>query len=76
MEKLKTDIGGKLKPLLFALGKTQGVLESGNVLAINHLREPLSTIGSQIDILKLQLVEERFKEGDSKSGYSEVEHRD
>ena len=65
MEKLKTDIGGKLRLLLFTLGKTQGMLESGNVLAINRHREALSTIVSQIDILKLQVVEERFKEGDS-----------
>ena len=67
MEKLKTDIGGKLKLLLFTLGKTQGVLESGNVLAItgNCHREALSTIVSQIDILKLQVVEERFKKDDS-----------
>ena len=63
MVKLKTDIGGKLKLLLFTLGKTQGM--SGNVLAINRHREALSTIVSQIDILKLQIVEERFKEGDS-----------
>lgn len=33
---------------------------------MNRLREALSTIGSQIDILKLQLVKERYKEGDSK----------
>ena len=64
MEKLKTDIGGKLKLLLFTLSKTQGVLESGNVLAINRHREALSTIVSQIDIWKLQVIEERFKEGD------------
>ena len=65
MEKLKADIGSKLKLLLFTLDKTQGVLESGNVLAINRHREALSTIVSQIDILKLEVVEERFKEGDS-----------
>ena len=41
------------------------MLESGNVLAINRHCEALSTIVSQIDILKLQIVEERFKEGDS-----------
>ena len=62
MEKLRTDTGGKLKLLLFTLGKTQGVLDSGNVLAINRHREALSIIVSQIDILKLQTVEERFKE--------------
>ena len=65
MEKLKTDIGGKLKLLSFTLGKTQCVLESGNVLAINRHREALSSIVSQINIFKLQVVEERFKEGDS-----------
>ena len=56
----------EVKLLLFTLGKTQGVLEYGNVLAINRHREALSTIVGQIDILKLQVVEERFKEGDSK----------
>ena len=38
---------------------------SENVLAINRHREALSTIVNQIDILKLQVVEERFKAGDS-----------
>ena len=65
MEKLEPDIGGKLKLLVFTLGKTQGTLESGNVLAINRHREALSTIVNQIDILKLQIVEERFNAGDS-----------
>lgn len=65
MEKLKADIGGKLKLLEFALGKTQGTLESGNVLALNRHREALSTIVNQIDILKLQIIEERFKAGES-----------
>ena len=36
---------------------------SGNLLAINCHREALSTIVSQIDILKLQVVEERYKAG-------------
>ena len=61
MEMLKADIGGKRKLLVFTLGKTQDVRESGNVLAINRHREALSTIVNKIDILKLQAVEERFK---------------
>ena len=64
MEKLQTDIGGKVKLLMFTLAKTQEILESGNVLAINRHREALSTIVKQVDTLKLQVVEERFKEGD------------
>ena len=44
MEMLKADIGGKRKLLVFTLGKTQDILESGNVLAINLHREALSTI--------------------------------
>ena len=70
MEKLEADIGGKLKLLVFTLGKTQGTLESGNVLAINRHREALSTIVNQIDILKLQIVEDRFKAGDSEEDIS------
>ena len=35
------------------------------MLAINRHREALSTIVNQIDILKLQVVEEKFKAGDS-----------
>ncbi len=65
MEKCKTDIGSKLKLVLFTLGKTQDVLEFGNVLAINRHREALTGIVNQIDILKLQVVEEMFKEGGS-----------
>ena len=59
METLKADSGGKRKLLVFTLGKTQDIQESGNVLAINRHREALSTIVNQIDILKLQVVEER-----------------
>ena len=71
MEKLKADIGGKLKLLVFTLGKTQDILESGNMLAINRHHEALSTIVKQIDILKLQVVEERFKVGDSEEDVTE-----
>ena len=56
MEKLKADIGGKLKLLEFTMGKTQDILKSGNVPAINCHHEALSTIVNQIDILKLQVV--------------------
>ena len=65
METLKADIEGKRKLLVFTLGKTQDILESRNVLAINRHSEALSIIVNQIDILKLQVVEERFKAGDS-----------
>ena len=65
MKKLKADIGGKLKLLVFTSGKTHDILASGNVLAINRHREALSTIVNQVDIVKLQVVEEKFKAGDS-----------
>ncbi|CAH3178970.1 unnamed protein product [Porites evermanni] len=64
MEQLQADIEGKRKLLLFTLGK-QSVLESGKVLAIKRHREALSTIANQIDTLKLQVVEEKFKASDS-----------
>ena len=51
----------EVKLLLFTLGKTQGVLEYGNVLAINRHREALSTIVGQIDILKLKLLKKGLK---------------
>lgn len=66
IEKHKTNIGCKLKLLLFSLGKTHNILESGNVLAINCHRQAPSTIVNQIDILQLQ-VEERSKEGHFKT---------
>ena len=65
MKKLKADIGGKLKLLVLTSGKTHDILASGNVLAINRHREALNTIVNQVDILKLQVVEEKFKAGDS-----------
>ena len=58
MEPLQADIEGKRKLLLFTLGKTESVLESGKVLAIKRHREALSTIANQI-------VEEKFKASDS-----------
>ena len=64
MEKLQTDIGGKVKLLLFTLAKTQEILESGNVLAIYRHREALSTIVKLVDTLKLQVVEKKFKQGE------------
>ena len=72
METLKADSGGKRKLLVFTLGKTQDIQESGNVLAINRHREALSTIVNQIDILKLQVVEERFKEGNSEEDITKL----
>ena len=61
MERLQADIEGKRRLLLFTLGKTESVLESGRVLAIKRHREALNTIANQIDILKLQVVEEKFE---------------
>ena len=61
MEQLQADIQGKRKLLLFTLGKTASVLESGKVLAIKRHREAPSTIANQIDTLKIQVVEEKFK---------------
>ena len=72
METLKADSGGKRKLLVFTLGKTQDKQESGNVLAIKRHREALSTIVNQIDILKLQVVEERFKEGNSEEDITKL----
>lgn len=66
MEQLQADIEGKRKLLLFTLGKTESVLESGRVLAIKRHREALNTIANQIDTLKLQVVEEKFKASHSK----------
>ena len=65
MEKLEADIEGKVKLLIFTLGKTQGIQHSGSVLALTRHHEALNTIVKQIDSLKLQVVEERFKRGDS-----------
>lgn len=62
MEQLQADIEGKRK---LTLGKTESVLESEKVLAIKRHREALSTIANQIDTLKLQVVEEKFKASDS-----------
>ena len=56
----------KHKLLLLTFGKTESILESGKVPAIKRHREALSTIAKQIDTLKLQVVEERFKASDSK----------
>ena len=67
MEQLQGDIEGKRKLLLFRLGKTESVLESGKALAIKRHREALSTIANQIDTLKLQVVEEKFKASDSEA---------
>ena len=77
METLKADIGGKRKLLVFTLGKTQDILESGNVLAINLHREALSTIVNQIDILKLQVVEEMWANSKriSRSGVQKLKTR-
>ena len=61
MEKLQKDIGGKVKLLLFTLAKTQEILESGNVLAINCHSKALSTIVKQVDTLKLQVLEEKVQ---------------
>ena len=66
MEQLQADIEGKRKLLLFTLGKTESVLESGRVLVIKRHREALNTIANQIDILKLQVVEETFEASHSK----------
>ena len=64
---------------MFTLAKTQEMLESGNVLAINRHREALSTIVKQVDTLKLQVVEERFKKGDPDEDIAkwseEIEHQ-
>ena len=65
MEQLQAEIEGKRKLLLFTLGNTESVLESGRVLAIKRHREALSAIANQIDTLKLQVVEEKFKASDS-----------
>ena len=79
MEKLQNDIGGKVKLLLFALAKTKEILESGNVLAIDRHREALSTIVKQEDTLKLQVVEEKFKQGEPNEDIAkrneEIEHQ-
>ena len=65
MEKLEADIEGKVKLLIFTLGKTQGIQHSGSVLALTRHHEALNTIVKQIDSLRLQVVEGRFKRGDS-----------
>lgn len=73
MEKLQNDIGGNVEPLLFTLAKTREIPESGNVLAISR------TIVKQEDTLKLQVVEEKFKQGEPNEDIArrseEIEHR-
>lgn len=79
MEKLQKDIEGKVKLLLFTLAKTQEILESRNELAINRHRQALSTIVKQVDTLELQVVEEKFKQGESNEDIAkwseEIEHQ-
>ena len=65
MEKLEADIQGKLKLIKFTLGKTDEVLESNCALAINRHRDALNTLVGSIDQLKLQVLEEMFKNSET-----------
>ena len=65
MEKLEADIQGKLKLIKFTLGKTNEVLESNSALAINRHRDVLNTLVGSIDQLKLQVLEEMFKNSET-----------
>ena len=65
MEKLEADIQGKLKLIKFTLGKTNEVLESNSALAINRHRDALNTLVGSIDQLKLQVLEEMFKNSET-----------
>ena len=65
MEKLEAYIQGKLKLLKFTLGKTDEVLESNTALAINRHRDALNTLVGSIDQLKLQVLEEMFKNSET-----------
>jgi len=65
MEKLQADIQGKVKLLKFTLGKTDEVVESNSALAINRHRDALNTLVGSTDQLKLQVLEEMFKNSET-----------
>ena len=65
MENLQADVKGKVKLLDCTLGKTNKILKSNSVLAITRHREVLTTIVASLDQVRLEVLEEMFKRGDT-----------
>ena len=65
MEKLITELNGKLKTLHFRVKKPGGVLEKGDIEAVERQKTSVENISSTVHTLKESIEEKKFSKGES-----------
>ena len=65
MEKLQSELAGKVKALKFRINKTKEVMEKGDRQATERQCESITNIAGAINTLKETLEEKKFSKGES-----------
>ena len=65
MEELTKEADAKVQMLKYTSAKTRGVVEKGNLGAVEHQRENLKELVKEINALKLRIKQTMFEAGKS-----------
>ena len=65
IEKLQSELAGKVKVLKFRINKTKDVMEKGECQATERQCESITSIAGVINTLKETLEEKKFAKGES-----------